>query len=63
MLKPSNASSWNIKYIDENETTEKGKRYIWLKLSHSLVLIGYNDNNYIVNFSYQIKDKVLGQYQ
>ena len=64
MLKLTNGSSLIIKYRDENATTEKGKkRYIWLKHEHSVVLLGYNDNNYIVNNPYQIKDKVLGQYQ
>ena len=63
MLKLTNGSSLIIKWRDENATTEKGKRDIWLKHEHNVVLIGYNDNNYIVNNPYQIKDKVLGQYQ
>ena len=63
MLKPTKGNSWFINYTDENATTEKEKKYTCLKHEHCLVLIGYNDNNYIVNDPNQTKDKVFGQYK
>ena len=63
MKKPVPGRSWIIKYVDENATTNVGDLYVWMKHEHCLVLVGYNDNNYIVNDPYQEKSKVLGQYE
>ena len=63
MKKPESGNSWIIKYADENASTGVGKKYTWLKHEHCLVLVGYNENNYIVNDPYQTEDKVLGQYE
>ena len=63
MKKPESGNSWIIKYADENASIGVGKKYTWLKHEHCLVLVGYNENNYIVNDPYQTEDKVLGQYE
>lgn len=47
MAQPYEAASWVVYYTDENAQYDEGDTFTWLFGQHCLVLIGYDEENYI----------------
>lgn len=48
MQEPYEKASWVVNYVDENAKTEIGDTFTWLQNEHCMVLIGYDEKDYLM---------------
>lgn len=48
MQEPYEKASWVVDYVDENAKTKKGDTFTWLQNEHCMVLIGYDQKDYLM---------------
>ena len=48
MQEPYEKASWVVDFVDENAKTKKGDTFTWLQNEHCMVLIGYDQNDYLL---------------
>ena len=48
MQEPYEKASWVVDYVDENAKTEIGDTFTWLQNEHCMVLIGYDEKDYLM---------------
>lgn len=62
MRKTQYRKSWKIGYVDENSEYKKGDNFSWPGNEHCVVLVGYNEKDYLVNDPLKEKNKILSYY-
>ncbi len=48
MQEPYEKASWVVDFVDENAKTKKGDTFTWLQNEHCMVLIGYDQKDYLM---------------
>ena len=63
MRETKHRKSWVIGYVDENAEYKKGDTFSWPGNEHCVVLVGYNEEDYLVNDPLKPKDEVVSFYE